>query len=663
MTGPMGDAGDVAALLDRLGEAGGAASFALLHRPEAGDGASVDVLIGEMTPVSALADIPLPPATPGERHEQLVLLPYRQIAERGYACPDDGEELLVMDIHEQGAVPLDALLAALPESALTVRGGAFDVDDAAYAQTARRIVEDEIGSGAGANFVLKRTYTAWIDGWSARSALALYGRLLRNSPGAYWTFLIRSGGRTLIGASPERHITLDGGTAVMNPISGTYRYPRGGATPAGVLEFLADGKERNELYMVLDEELKMMSRLCPQGGRVVGPRLREMSHLAHTEYFIEGHCDRDPREVLRETLFAPTVTGSPLESACHVIAKYEPDGRGYYAGVAALLGRDAAGERRLDSAILIRTADVDPRGRLRLGVGATLVRDSDPVSEAEETRAKAAGLLAALDIGAPPGRAPHEPAAGRLGTDPGVSRALRARNDPLAGFWRASPGDRSPRPPHLAGRRALLIDAEDTFTAMGATLLRGLGLDVTVRRFDEPYSVAGQDLVVVGPGPGDPRETGHVKIAHLRDRTRQLLAAGTPFLSVCLGHQALCGVLGLPLVRKRVPHQGVQRTVDLFGQREDVYFYNTFAALSPADRLEGPQSRPGWVEVSRDPATGEVHALRGPGFASVQFHPASVMTRNGIGILEQLIGTVLARSPVPKPAPRPESPRNREAIA
>lgn len=182
MTGPMGDAGDVAALLDRLGEAGGAASFALLHRPEAGDGASVDVLIGEMTPVSALADIPLPPATPGERHEQLVLLPYRQIAERGYACPDDGEELLVMDIHEQGAVPLDALLAALPESALTVRGGAFDVDDAAYAQTARRIVEDEIGSGAGANFVLKRTYTAWIDGWSARSALALYGRLLRNSP-------------------------------------------------------------------------------------------------------------------------------------------------------------------------------------------------------------------------------------------------------------------------------------------------------------------------------------------------------------------------------------------------------------------------------------------------------------------------------------------------
>ena len=40
--------------------------------------------------------------------------------------------------------------------------------------------------------------------------------------------------------------------------------------------------------MVLDEELKMMARICDDGGRVVGPRLKEMARLAHTEYFIEG---------------------------------------------------------------------------------------------------------------------------------------------------------------------------------------------------------------------------------------------------------------------------------------------------------------------------------------------------------------------------------------
>ncbi|MDE9772178.1 chorismate-binding protein, partial [Pseudomonas aeruginosa] len=105
-----------------------------------------------------------------------------------------------------------------------------------------------------------------------------------------------------------------------------------------VMEFLDNRKEADELYMVVDEELKMMARICEDGGRVLGPYLKEMAHLAHTEYFIEGQTSRDVREVLRETLFAPTVTGSPLESACRVIRRYEPQGRGYYSGVAALIG-------------------------------------------------------------------------------------------------------------------------------------------------------------------------------------------------------------------------------------------------------------------------------------------------------------------------------------
>ncbi|MFL4341875.1 chorismate-binding protein, partial [Pseudomonas aeruginosa] len=98
----------------------------------------------------------------------------------------------------------------------------------------------------------------------------------------------------------------------------------------------------------------------------------------------------------RETLFAPTVTGSPLESACRVIRRYEPQGRGYYSGVAALIGGDGQGGRTLDSAILIRTAEIEGDGRLRIGVGSTIVRHSDPLGEAAESRAKASGLLAAL---------------------------------------------------------------------------------------------------------------------------------------------------------------------------------------------------------------------------------------------------------------------------
>ena len=63
--------------------------------------------------------------------------------------------------------------------------------------------------------------------------------------------------------------------------------------------------------MVVDEELKMMCTVGDLGGVVVGPRLKEMAHLAHTEYELRGRTSLDVREVLRETMFAATVTGSP----------------------------------------------------------------------------------------------------------------------------------------------------------------------------------------------------------------------------------------------------------------------------------------------------------------------------------------------------------------
>ncbi|MGW5661057.1 anthranilate synthase family protein [Streptomyces sp. NPDC003758] len=642
-------------LLDALTGPTPPAAFALLHRPETA-AERIDLLTGTLHQADALAEVPLPAPGGRARHEALVLLPYRQIAERGFEAPDDGAPLTVMSIEHQASAPVGEVLDRLPDVPLSARDLGFDLDDDAYADAVRRVVDEEIGTGAGANFVLKRTFVTQFDHWSPQAALALFKRLLRHSAGAYWTFLIHTGERTLLGASPERHITLDAGTAVMNPISGTYRYPESGPSAEGLLEFLADRKEANELYMVVDEELKMMSRICEGGGRVVGPRLRAMDRLAHTEYFVEGHSRLDVRTVLHETLFAPTVTGSPLESACRVISKYEPDGRGYYAGVAALIGRDAAGERALDTAILIRTAEVDAAGTLRLSVGATLVRDSDPYAEAAETRAKAAGLLAVVhgDPGATaaePGEvSPAAAAARRLSLLPAVALALSARNEPLAPFWRADPRRRRTADSPLAGLRALFVDAEDTFTAMGADLMRALGLEVVVRRFDEAYDLDGNDLVVVGPGPGDPRDTAHPKIAHMRALTGELLRRGTPFLSVCLGHQILSSVLGLELVRKDVPNQGVQRTIDLFGHREDVYFYNTFTAVSAADTFPGPAARPGPVQVARDPATGEVHGLRGAGFASVQFHPESVMSRAGVHTFEHLVSGLFParlRSPLP----------------
>jgi phenazine biosynthesis protein phzE len=394
------------------------------------------------------------------------------------------------------------------------------------------------------------------------------------------------------------------------------------------MEFLHDAKENDELHMVVDEELKMMARICSAGGRLTGPFLKEMTRLAHTEYLIAGKSTMDPREILHETMFAPTVTGSPVESACRVISRHEPDGRGYYSGVIGLIGRDRAARHYLDSAIVIRTADIDDQGRLGIGVGATLVRHSDPASEVAETRAKAAGLLSVLDAGGPT----------RFSDRPEVVAALNRLNAPLAGFWLADTRSAAP-PPALAGRSVLVIDAEDTFTAMIAQQLATLGLDVTVRRFDEHYSLHGHDLVVMGPGPGDPRDTGDPRIAYLHTAIDSLLASRLPFMAVCLSHQVVSLKLGLPVSRCPAPNQGTRSEIDLFGAREVVGYYNSFAARSAEDVLHHPGA--GLVEVCRNPGTGEVHALRGPHFTTMQFHAESVLTKDGPRILATRIEEVL----------------------
>jgi phenazine biosynthesis protein phzE len=420
-------------------------------------------------------------------------------------------------------------------------------------------------------------------------------------------------------------VTLVDGMAGMTPISGTYRYPSNGPTVEGLLDFLAAEKEIDELHMVVDEELKMMSDVCPGGAHLTGPFLRPMARLAHTEYVIEGRTDLDVLEVLRRTMFAPTVTGSPLRSACRVIAEHERTGRGVYAGALALIDGPT-----LDSAIAIRTAEIDPAGRLMIGVGATLVRHSDPAAEAAETRIKAAGLVRAF--GPPPTSESVSGADPGIFGDPQVRRALEERAGRLSRFWRNFDGHFDGV---LASIKIAVIDAEDGFSGMLACQLRALGADVEVCGYDRPPTA---DVVVIGPGPGDPRDPADQRITALRWLTRQCLESGVPLLAVCLGHQVLADLAGLPLCRNADPAQGLQREIDFFGERLRVGFYNTFSAVADADVVPCPWGNGSvTLQVSRDVATGQIHGLRGPGVRSTQFHPESVLTENGPGTLKGLI--------------------------
>ena len=599
--------------------------FALLRRRTPGhDENTVEVFLGPVRTCDRLADLP---------DEGLALVPFRQIRERGFDVRDDGTPLAVLTPEETHTLPLAEALGQLPAHDVRVANGGFDVEDEEYGEIVGRVLREEIGRGEGANFVIRRTYEGEIPGFSRGDALALFRRLLEGERGAYWTFVVHTGERTLVGASPEVHVRMSGGTVVMNPISGTYRYPAEGPTPEHLLDFLADGKEIEELSMVVDEELKMMCTVGDMGGVVIGPRLKEMAHLAHTEYELRGKSSMDVREVLKETMFAATVTGSPVQNACRVIERYEIGGRGYYAGALALLGRDSGGAQTLDSPILIRTADIAADGGLRVPVGATLVRGSDPASEVAETHAKAAGVLAALGVRPSRPRGAH--ARVRLADDPRVRAALDGRRASLAPFWLRM----QERSYELQGH-ALVVDGEDTFTSMLAHVLRSGGLEVTVRRYDEPglreAVRAHRGPVVLGPGPGDPSDLEDPKMRFLRELTTEAIRGHRHgVLGVCLGHELIAAELGLEIVRKEVPYQGAQTTIDLFGREETVGFYNSFVARCDDEALTELAAH--GIELSRA-GNGEVHAVRGPGFAGVQFHPESILTLNGATVVRELMG-------------------------
>jgi phenazine biosynthesis protein phzE len=669
--------------------------FAVLHRPGTGTTATAEILLGDLITVDRTGDLPEPFT---DDLPVLAVVPFRQIRERGFEAVDDGAPMLVLRARQRVVLDLAALIEALPDGPQTYTDTGFDVPDAEYERMVRAVLDDEIAAGSGSNFVIHRCRTGSFDPVTeppARAALGVLKRLLLGERRAYWTFAVHTPQSTFVGATPERHVSLDAGIVRMNPISGTLRYPVQGWTDPqahrdALLAFLADPKERDELAMVVDEELKMMAVVGDRGGRVRGPYLKEMAHLAHTEYVLEGRTSFDARQVLAATMFAPTVTGSPIRNACRVIARQESRGRRYYGGVLALIGRDAEGGSSLESPILIRTAEIAADGSVRVAAGATLVRGSKPESELAETRAKAAGIVAALlptpdhrrsessggsetglasvlvdDRSASVEDRPEQGRGAGLAQDPQILEVLAGRNRTLARFWLQEQAGRSPqghpqpeesrsrlgsgRSPaevsHPAGR-ITVINAEDDFTGMLAHVLGTLGFEVEVQPWQAlteagGSSLADVELLVLGPGPGDPHDLSDPRILALHLLAKARLAAAAPVLGICLGHQILSAALGLRVERLPLPDQGRQTGISLFGTPHRVGFYNSFVVRAP------DHPTPGLI-FSLDDDGRRVQALRGEMVTGLQFHPESVLTTAG----PEILAAELARLRQPSTRPR-----------
>ncbi|WP_340613327.1 anthranilate synthase family protein [Xenorhabdus thailandensis] len=624
--------------------------FACIYRPQVNSTDGVLFLEGNIELFPSLSDLELdaPVSEVNTNSEvqqitQLVLLPFNQLKEKGYACIDDLEPVIVMNITRQSHYPVDQFVAAISDCDIHPQNLNFDLDDQAYSDTVDTIINQEISAGEGSNFVISRSLEGDITDFSSAHALNLFKRLMKSEFGSYWTWIVYTGSRYFIGSTPEQHIQVNEQCVAMNPISGTLRYPDTAYLEHALYDFLQDKKECDELFMVVDEELKMMSKICQRDINVSGPKLKAMSHIAHTEYFINGKSDYSLKEIIRHSLFAPTVTGSPIESACKVIARREQRGRGYYSGVVAITGT-YSGQRYLDSAIVIRTADITTQGHFRLTAGSTIVRDSIPHNEASETRAKLQGLIHSFfDTAAD--RSQIKLPAKLLGQ---AEQLLAQRNEKVSNFWLGNV--QQSQNVVLTHNTIALIDMEDTFTEMIAYQLRSVGYTVTIVPWYDSQQRLPQinsDIVFIGPGPGDPTHLNLEKIRVARQIIAQQLRTRRSLIGTCLGHQLICAELGIPIMRLPKNRQGSQYQVSIQGKNYYVGFYNSFSAM---------HHESSWHSTIYDKTihferlvSNEIIALSSSNVSSIQFHNESFLTQDAFSIYQWLIQNSLRKtSPLQK---------------
>ena len=237
----------------------------------------------------------------------------------------------------------------------------------------------------------------------APEPLALYRALRHVNPSPYMFCLPIPGdesGATLVGASPEPFVRVEGGRVVMYPIAGTR--PRGAdevEDAAFEAELRASEKERAEHVMLVDLARNDIGRVSTAGSVRVTELMRvdRFSHVMHLTSVVEGvlRPELDALDAFRACFPAGTVSGAPKIRAMERIAELEPERRGPYAGAVGYLAFDGT----LDTCITIRTAVV-ANGVCRIQAGAGIVADSDPAMEEAETRAKARALLRAVELSA-----------------------------------------------------------------------------------------------------------------------------------------------------------------------------------------------------------------------------------------------------------------------
>ena len=268
--------------------------------------------------------------------------------------------------------------------------GVIEEEPERYLEACRRAL-GHIAAGDVYQANLARSWRAALP--EGTRAAALYASLRTANPGAF-AGIAELGGFTILSSSPERLVRVQGRRIDTRPIAGT-RPRQGGADATAIAELTGSPKEQAEHVMLIDLERNDLGRLC-EPGTVAVDEFMVVESYAHVHHIVSNvggrlRADVTPGAVIRALFPGGTITGCPKVRCMQLIGDLEGQGRGAYTGAIGYLGQDGS----LDLNILIRTMTLHD-GTIELRAGAGIVADSEPLSELDETRAKARGLLRAL---------------------------------------------------------------------------------------------------------------------------------------------------------------------------------------------------------------------------------------------------------------------------
>jgi para-aminobenzoate synthetase component 1 len=238
---------------------------------------------------------------------------------------------------------------------------------------------------------------ARLEGHSFQGDLRELARRLHAIDPAPFGAIVAGPEGTVISASPERFLRLQGGVLEARPIKGTARRDEDPDVDLRLQrELAASGKDRAELTMIVDLLRNDLGRLARLGAVEVDP-FPALESLAHVHHLVATIRARLPgpvtlRELLAATFPGGSVTGCPKLAAMALIRELEPFGRGPYCGALGWMSHDLS---QLDLGLPIRTAFA-VRGELAFGVGGAVTWDSDPAAEYAETVHKARSLTRCL---------------------------------------------------------------------------------------------------------------------------------------------------------------------------------------------------------------------------------------------------------------------------